>query len=307
MYNRVLFIGSKESGLKVLKKMYNVAPDKLIGCVTVDDSSDTRSELERLKLFCNENQIPIDILTGKCDLTESIDKYKPDICFVMGWYYIISEQLIEQIRGGFIGIHNSLLPLHRGFSPVVWAIISGDKQTGFSVFSFDKGMDTGDIWYQEAVEITANDYISDVLKKIDERVANFFDEFYIDILSGRLHPKKQRLGEISYGARRTPEDGMIDWSKSAGEIYNFIRAQSKPYPGAFTYYRKEKIIIWKSKVFPYTIHGNPGQIGFIDAQNKSVVVVCGGNTGIVLEYIEKRGREISVIDGIKTLNYKMGE
>jgi len=113
MYNRVLFIGSKKAGFKVLKKMYYTAPDKLSGCVTVDDSLDSRSELEAIKSFCNKKGIQIDILTGKCDLTESIDKYEPDICFVMGWYYIIDEKLIEQVRGGFVGIHNSLLPLHR--------------------------------------------------------------------------------------------------------------------------------------------------------------------------------------------------
>lgn len=307
MYNRVLFIGSKKSGLNVLKKMYYIRPDYLIGCVTVDDSSDTRSELGQIKSFCSENEIPIDVLVGKCDLTVSIDKYKPDICFVMGWYYIIPEQLIKRIRGGFIGIHNSLLPLHRGFSPVVWAMISGDKETGFSVFSFDKGMDTGEIWYQEKVEIFKNDYINDVLRKIDERILNFFDKFYIDILIEKLHPEKQRPGEISYGARRTPEDGIIDWSKNASEVYDFIRAQSKPYPGAFTYYKKEKVIIWKSKVFPYTIQGYPGQIGLIDVWNKSVVVVCGDDTGIVLEYIEKRGKEISVMDEIKSLDYRIGE
>ena len=165
IYNRVLFIGSKDSGLKVLKKMYYAVPDKLVGCVTVDDLPDPRSSLIQIKEFCDENKIPIDILAGKNALTESLDKYKPDICFVMGWYYIIPEKLIGQVPGGFIGIHNSLLPLHRGFAPVVWAIINADKETGFSVFSIDKGMDTGEIWYQEKVKIEASDYINDVLRK----------------------------------------------------------------------------------------------------------------------------------------------
>lgn len=307
MYNRVLFIGSKESGYHVLKKMYYAAPDKVIGCVTMNDSFDSRSKLGEIEVFCNKKEIPLDILTGKCDLAASINKFKPDICFVMGWYHIIAEQLIKNVRGGFVGIHNSLLPLHRGFAPVVWAIISGDKETGFSVFSFDKGMDTGDIWYQEKVEIAAVDYVNDVLKKIDERISHFFDNHYIDILSGTITPRQQKLEKISYGAKRTPEDGLINWSKKAEEIYNFIRAQSKPYPGAFTYYKKEKVVIWKSKVFPYSIQGNPGQIGFIDADDKSVVVVCGSDTGIILEYIEKEGKEISVVDEIRTLNHKMGE
>jgi|MucameStandDraft_1065616.scaffolds.fasta_scaffold08536_6 methionyl-tRNA formyltransferase len=307
MYNRVLFIGSKKAGFKVLKKMYYTAPDKLSGCVTVDDSLDSRSELEAIKSFCNKKGIQIDILTGKCDLTESIDKYEPDICFVMGWYYIIDEKLIEQVRGGFVGIHNSLLPLHRGFAPVVWAMISGDTETGVTVFSFDKGMDTGAIWYQQKVAIDTDDYINDVLAKIDEKISCFFDDFYIGILSERIHPTKQKLDNISYGAKRTPEDGIIDWSKNADDIYNFIRAQSKPYPGAFTYYKGERVVIWKSKIFPFMIQGNPGQIGLIDSVNKSVIVVCGNDTGIILESIEKEGKEISVMDEVKSLKYKMGE
>lgn len=115
----------------------------------------------------------------------------------------------------------------------------------------------------------------------------FSDNFCIDILSEKSHPEKQRLGEISYGAKRTPEGGIIDWSKNANDIYNFIRAQSRPYSGAFTYYRNEKIIIWNAKVFPYIIHGSLGQIGFIDTVHKSVVVVCGNGTGIMLLHIEK--------------------
>lgn len=306
VYNRVLFIGSKDSGLKVLKKIYHVAPDKLIGCVTANDLSDSRSSLMQIKEFCDENKIPIDILAGKNALTESLNKYKPDICFVMGWYYIIPEELIGQVPGGFIGIHNSLLPSHRGFAPVVWAIINEDKETGFSVFAIDKGMDTGKIWYQEKIKIETSDYVNDVLRKIDERISIFFDKYYIDILSGKICPVEQKPEKVSYGSMRVAEDGNIDWSRTANEVYNFIRAQSKPYPGAFTYYKKRKIIIWKSKIFPHMIQGSPGQIGIIDTASKSVVVVCGENSGIVLEQIEKEGKEISVMDEVKSLSHRMG-
>ena len=305
-YNRVLFIGSKESGLKVLKKIYKLSPESLVGCVTVDDSDDSRSEFEAFQVYCDENSIELDVLTGRCDLTESINRFRPEICFVMGWYYIIPKKLIDKIQGGFIGIHNSLLPAHRGFAPVVWAMIAGDNETGVSVFSFDEGMDTGEIWYQSKVKIRNQDYISDVLKKLDDQIDAFFDLKYMDILLGNLKPKKQVNKNVSYGARRTIEDGKIDWTKTATEIYNFIRAQSKPYPGAYTSYMSMKVTVWSSKVFPHMIQGSPGQVGIINVENNEVVIVCGNSTGIVLDVIEVNGEEIAVTEMIKSLNYKIG-
>lgn len=307
MFDRVLFIGSKVSGLKVLEKIYQSSPETLVGCVTVDDSDDVRSALNSIQEYCRKNEIGLEILNGKCDLAKSVAKFSPNLCIVMGWYYIISEELLDQVRGGFIGVHNSLLPSHRGFAPVVWAIISGDEKTGFSVFSFDKGMDTGDIWFQGEVRIDKNDYISDVLDKLDKGINTFFDIHYKDILSGKLLPKKQSNVGISYGARRYPEDGVIDWNKPAHEIYNFIRAQSKPYPGAYSLYRGQKIIIWKSELFPYQIQGSPGQIGLINSETNDVVIVCGKNTGLIIKEIEQNGINVSAIRVFVSLKYKIGQ
>lgn len=305
MYNRVLFIGSKESGLKVLKSIHERTPEILVGCVTVDDKKESRSKLNEFVSFCDEKNIDLHILNGKCDLSESIFEFKPDICFVMGWYYIISEKVINSVKGGIIGIHNSLLPAHRGFAPVVWTMIGGEKETGFSVFSFDKGMDTGDIWYQEKIEIKDEDYISDVLNKIDERVSAFFDKCYQKIIDGTIIPYKQKENGITYGAKRVEEDGVIDWSKTSSEIYDFIRAQSKPYSGAYTFYKGEKVVIFKSEIFPYKIQGSIGQVGIIDNEKQEIVIVCGNNTGLVINKVEIDGKEIAITDKVKSLSYRM--
>lgn len=307
MYNRVLFIGSKESGFKVLQEMFLKAPHSIVGCVTVDDSEDTRSKISVFRKYCNDNGIPLEVLSGKCDISESINRFTPDLCIVMGWYYIISPQLLDRVRGGFIGVHNSLLPRHRGFAPVVWAMIAGDKETGFSVFSFDTGMDTGDIWYQGKIKILKTDYISDVIEKLDIEICKFFRNSYLDILSGKIKPQKQMKDNfISYGARRTAEDGKIDWNETAEHIYDFIRAQSKPYPGAYTFYRGEKCIIWKSDIFPYPIQGAPGQVGLIDNERKYIVVVCGGSTGLIISEIDMNDNVYVATNVIKSLNYKVG-
>lgn len=303
MYRRILFIGSKESGFKVFKKMHELSSDRLIGCVTMDDTEDERSVLDNFMEYCQKKQIPLQILTGKCDITSSIEGLNPDICFVMGWYYIIPDSVLKKVRGGILGIHNSLLPSYRGFAPVVWAMIHGEKEIGFSVFSMNDGMDTGKIWFQRKVFVSETDYISDVLTKIDEGINDFFDKSYLKILSGDLRPYEQGHENISYGARRMPEDGRIDWNRNAEEIYNFIRAQSRPYPGAYSYYRGNKVTIWKAEIFPYVIYGKPGQVGMIDAEEQKAVIVCGNNSGIVLHQVDKDKKEVKIIDLIKSLKY----
>lgn len=303
MYNRVLFIGSKESGFRVLTEMYHVSPQTLVGCVTVDDRDDTRSKLDCFREFCSQNSIPLEILSGRCDLTEAVQKYQPNLCIVMGWYYVISEEILDSVDGGFIGIHNSLLPAHRGFAPVVWAMIAGEKETGFSVFSFDKNMDTGNLWYQGKVDIREDDYICDVLNRIDEAIFNFFEQHYVDILTGKIRPYAQSDEGISYGARRTPEDGHVDWKAPASEIYDFIRAQSHPYPGAKARYQNEEITIWESEVFPYPIQGTFGQVGLIEDDH--VVIVCGQSSGLILRKIGIGGCEVAVNEVIKSLSYKL--
>lgn len=276
-----------------------------MGCVTVDDAEDVRSDLDDFNAFCREHNIGLDVLRGKCDLADSLKKFMPDICFVMGWYYIISEELLDRLPGGFIGIHNSLLPRHRGFAPVVWSMIAGEKETGFSVFSFDRGMDTGDVWYQKKIKIEETDYVSDVLEKIDIEIDRFFDDEFVDILNGIRKPQKQWENNVSYGARRTAEDGRINWNRTAQEIYDFIRAQSKPYPGAYTFYNGQKIKIWRAGVFGHRIQGNPGQIGMIDHDNDRVIVVCGKDTGLVLYEIEAAETERPVLDVVKDLEKRM--
>lgn len=288
MYNRVLFIGSKAAGYRVLNKIYTLAPNNLVGCVTVNDNEDSRSDLGQIKNYCYEKHIELDVLSGNCDLTRSIERFKPDICIVMGWYYIIKSELLESIQGGFIGIHYSLLPQHRGFAPVVWSIIDGDDTTGFSVFSLNCDMDSGMLWYQERIDIKKEEYISDVIEKLEEKVLDFFDRHFLDLLQGNMKPYKQ-TGVVSYGAKRTPSDGRIDWNQEASKIYNFIRAQSRPYPGAYSYYQGRKIIIWSSTVFAYSIQGFPGQIGLINNKEGYIVIVCGDNTGLVVNEIEEDG------------------
>lgn len=301
MYENVIFIGSKQLGALMLKELHMQASEKLKACITVDDSNETRSKLREISDYCNKNTLPLYVLNGKCDITDIINKHEPELCIVAGWYYVISQTLLEKVRGGFVGIHNSLLPKYRGFSPLVWAMINGEREVGFSVFSFAPKMDTGKIYYQQKIIIGENDYIQDVLDCIEGKVIEFFRNNYKDLLNETLiaYPQKNILP--SYCARRTEWDGRINWSWNNKRILNFIKAQSTPYPGAFSTYKENRVIIWKAKLFINDIYGSPGQIGIIDKEKKYIVVVCGENTGLIIEQVEIDGKTYGVTEIVKSL------
>ena len=204
---------------------------------------------------------------------------------------------------GFVGIHASLLPAYRGHAPLVWAMINGERETGYSVFKLDDGVDIGDILYSEKIRIEEEDYINDVLEKVENSVLHFWDKRYGDILKGRLGWRKQE-GEGSFAAKRIEADGKIDWEKDAQYLYNFIRAQSCPYPGAYTIFKENKLIIWKAKKAQGIFYGTCGQVAYIDMARKTIGVICGENSALEIEQVEYQGNKCCPTEIVKLLNIR---
>jgi len=298
--NRVLFMGSKSLGLRVLQEIHTLSPDTLIGAITIDDSNDTRTKLTDFRAFSDDHKVALHVATNRKHSEQIIQEQKPDLCFVVGWYWLISNAVLDAIPFGFIGIHNSLLPKFRGGSPLIWPIIKGEKEAGFSFFSFTPGMDEGGIWAQGSVSIDEHDYISSVLEKIENKVIEVLQRNYLEIIKGNIKSVEQDHALATYCAQRFPRDGNIDWSKPAQEVFNFIRAQSDPYPGAFTFFETQEMKIWKARIFEKPYFGTPGQVARITSNE--VYIICGDDRAIVLEEVElggKRGKATDFITSFK--------
>jgi methionyl-tRNA formyltransferase len=303
--NRVLFMGSKQLGLRVLREMYSLSPETLIGALTIDDTNDTRTALSGFQSFSNESNLELHTAKNRKQSEQIIEDLKPDLCLVVGWYWLISNRVIDAVPRGFIGIHNSLLPYFRGGSPLIWQIISNEKEVGFSFFSFTQSMDDGPIWAQGSVLVEEHDYISHVLRKLEDKTVEVLREKYPLILNGDIRPVEQQHELATYCAQRFPNDGNIDWHKPAHDTYNFIRAQSDPYPGAFTYFEAQMLKIWKAKMFEGKYYGTPGQVARITADG--VYVICGDNSAIILEDVELGGKRGKANDFIKCIRGRMSK
>jgi len=181
--------------------------------------------------------------------TEFILNRRPDFIFVAGWSGLLSKELISIPPKGTIGFHPSKLSQDRGRSVLAWQIEEGYTETALTMFYYNEMPDCGDIIAQERIKIEHNDYINDVLNKVDHATFNLMRAYFPLLRQGIAPRKPQNINEGNFRRMRTDRDSLIHWDQNAELIYNKIRAISKPYPGAFFYQNGQKVIVWRSEIW----------------------------------------------------------
>ncbi len=176
-----------------------------------------------------------------------------DLLFVVGWSQILHPPALQSARIGCFGAHASLLPANRGSAPINWALINGATQTGNTLMRLSDGVDAGDIVTQKLISISQFDNVATLYDRVAETNCEMIMELLTRISSGnRLQTWAQKETGSSLLPRRRPEDGFINWAQPAQRIYDFIRALTRPYPGAFSWANDERVVIWRSALLPIT-------------------------------------------------------
>ena len=174
---------------------------------------------------------------------EGLRGVEADVFVVVAYGRFIPSELLEMPRLGVVNLHPSLLPRHRGPSPVATAILEGDKSTGVTVMMLDEGMDTGPVLAQsEAVEITADTRCDELTERLFEMGAEMLPEVLCGLASGELRakPQDERCATVTRLIKK--EDGIVDWGLTASEIVRMNRAYH-PWPGTTTTWRGEPLKI----------------------------------------------------------------
>jgi len=257
---KVVFLGATNFSRRILDLLFTIQSTEVIAIfgipkkfnISYSKNKVVNTNFADLSRLAQERQIlyyEVDSTHGKrlADFSNIFEKLRPDIILVMGWYYMVPKFIRDTAKYGAWGIHASLLPKYAGGAPLIWAIINGEKITGITLFRLDDGVDDGDIIAQRSFAILETDTIAEVYEKATiESVALIKKIFSKDISEIKFLP--QEKSKIEVWPQRKPEDGEIDWSWNPDKIYNFIRAQSKPYPGAWTVINGKKITIWSATV-----------------------------------------------------------
>lgn len=258
----IVFWGASAFGFECCKAIVEAGWDdiRISGIFTIPEKFDIKYKNEGQHQVTNvlfrdfhwfEKEYCIPVVDINQDTKVHFDTFlswKPDFLLCIGWYYLIPQAFIDMTPIGAAGIHASLLPKYRGNAPLVWAMINGEKETGVSLFYFDDGIDTGDIIAQKRFPIKESDTIREVLAKTEKAGIEVLLEQLPLLAKGEAGRTAQDHSQASVFPRRTPMDGRIDWDWDITRIKNFIRAQTRPYPGAFTEIGGKKIVIWDADI-----------------------------------------------------------
>ena len=294
---RIGFIGCVRSSLVALESLLNISDSDIhVVAVVTKKKSDFNADHVDLASICIENAIPFHY-ERKNEKQNSLDfmrEFKPDVIYCIGWSYLLDNDFLTLASLGAIGFHPAKLPQNRGRHPIIWALVLGLSSTASTFFRMDLGADSGPIISQRDISISNSDNAASLYEKILLEMKRQVPDF-----TRRLHKKEAVFVEQDHSIsstwrKRSRPDGLIDWRMHAEDIYNLIRALSKPYPGAEFQYLETSISVWNStvsnKIFPRNIE--PGFILAVEKNN--LTVKCGGETaitilGIVSNHLPKAG------------------
>jgi methionyl-tRNA formyltransferase len=199
--------------------------------------------------FANKENIPVFIGNPrKGRAQEFIARQSIELLLSVNYLFIVESDLINWPSKAAINFHGSLLPKYRGRTPHVWAIINNELESGVTAHFITAGCDEGDIIDQVIIPIKKQDTGADILDKYTEAYPQLVDKVLEQFKKCEVQGLKQDESKATYFGKRTPDHGLIDWNWQKERIYNWVRAQADPYPGAFSFLRGKKIII--DKVVP---------------------------------------------------------
>jgi methionyl-tRNA formyltransferase len=210
----------------------------------------------------------------------------PDVVVIIAYGQIIPQRLIDIPRLGWINLHGSLLPKYRGAAPINWAIANGETRTGITTMQVDAGLDTGPILLTHEVEITSHETAPQLYARLAEAGALLMVETLRRLDRNEITSQPQQGPQASLAPLLKKEDGRIDWNLAALKIYNRIRGL-QPWPGAFTTFRGKTCHIW-GKPAQEVVDGAPATIL---ARGHDVLVACGEQTSLHLEFAQLEGRK----------------
>jgi methionyl-tRNA formyltransferase len=253
---RVVFIGASRFGLRCLEEVARMDCCTVVGAVTVPRTFSisyrpdgvTNVLHADVAAACAVHGIDCAVMEsgmGDPELLARVRAWAPDAFLVVGWYHMVPRAW-RQLAPAF-GMHASLLPDYSGGAPLVWAMINGEVRTGISLFQLADGVDDGPLAGQSGTQIADDDTIATLYARIEDLGVGLLRTHLPGLADGSAQLVPQDGSRRRVMPQRSPEDGVINWTWPAARVHDFIRAQTRPYPGAFSCAAGETVTLWASR------------------------------------------------------------
>ncbi|MFQ5715146.1 MAG: formyltransferase [Candidatus Scalinduaceae bacterium] len=292
---KIIVLGYHNIGCRCLEYLIG-KKENVVAVFTHKDKSDESLFFDSMAEVAEFADIPCYIpedINGP-EWVSLIKELAPDIIFSFYYRNLISSEILGIPRLGAVNLHGSLLPKYRGRCPVNWALVNGEKETGVTLHYMVDKPDAGDIIAQGKIPILFTDTAYSLHKKMEKEAVLVLDKVWDMIKEGRNERIPQDLSVGSYYGGRKPDDGKIYWKRGNLEIYNLVRAVTHPWPGAFCFFREQKLYIWECKPINKNGHNKPGNLISFDPKG---IIVAAGKGALLLKKCQIEGNE--ELDGYK--------
>jgi methionyl-tRNA formyltransferase len=285
---RILFFGYSEVGYAGLSLLLERG-DNVIALFTHEDNPHEKIWFKTPALAAREKGVPVftpEKITTP-EWLERIAALQPDLILSVYYRNMISEKILGLARLGAFNLHGSLLPKYRGRAPINWAVLHGEPRIGMTLHRMVKKADAGAVVDQEGVAIGPRDTAEQAFRKVLPCARAVLARQIDALLAGTARETPQDEAQATYFGGRKPEDGRINWTQTAGQIFNLIRAVTDPYPGAFTEVEGIRLMVWWAEDAPPATPGQTGRAG--EVLSLTPLVVATGDGALALTRTEWRG------------------
>lgn len=252
-----------------------------------------------VKIVAAENNIPVyqpEKIKGNSEIVEILKNLSPDLIVVAAYGRILPKEILDIPKMGCVCVHGSLLPRHRGASPIQWSIVCGDKETGVTTMLMDEGIDTGDILLSEKIDIESTDTYETLHNKMAVVGARVLKDTLIGLENNTITPVKQPEEGSNYAPIITKKMGQLDFSKSAEELDCLIRGFT-PWPLSYFYVDGRRFKVYSASPAGKTTK----KCGTVYYDSGRVLISCGDGCALEIKEIcpdgSKRMNAAAFING----------
>jgi methionyl-tRNA formyltransferase len=305
---KLVFCGTPEFAVPTLEAVIGVGHEVALVVTQPDRAAGRGMEVQTppVKRVAMERGLPMvqpEKIKNNGEFRARLEAIRPDAILVVAYGRIIPEWMLELPRFGNINLHGSLLPKYRGAAPIQWAVANGEAVTGVTTMRLDAGLDTGDMLLAQVCPIGRHETAVEVYECLAPLGAKLMVKTLHHLEADLIFPEPQDHSQATHAPILTREDGWIDFSRNAHQIYDRWRG-FQPWPGAHTILRGKKLIVQRMHV----AGGGDGEAGVVEVKGDALLVGCGGGSLIEFDEVQMEGkRRMSAADFLRGNQMRSGE
>ncbi|MHB8388857.1 MAG: methionyl-tRNA formyltransferase [Acidobacteriaceae bacterium] len=286
---RLVFCGTPQFAVPTLEALLNAghAVDLVLSQPDRASGRGLEVQFSPVKQFAKRHGLALsqpEKIRNNPELQQQLGEMAPDAIIIVAYGRIIPPWMLTLPPYGNLNLHASLLPKYRGAAPIQWAVANGETETGVTTMRIDEGLDTGDILLQERVPISSEQTSVELSPILASVGAELMVRTLTGLRQGTLRAVQQDHSQATLAHLLQREDGRIDWSRTARQIYDRWRG-FQPWPGAFTIFREKKLILHAVQVAADNAWLPAGaSFGTMGRSDSRLLIVCGAGT--VLDVLE---------------------